>query len=72
MCTGAEKLRFILFDILFNLFDLYLIFYFEGKGIKPDLNYSTKSFNFSIQSWLYPPAGLFMTSKERYKDIIYV
>ena len=27
MCTGAEKLRFILFDILFNLFDLYLIFY---------------------------------------------
>ena len=65
MCTGAKKLRFILFDILFNLFNLYLILYFKGKGIKPNLNYSVKSFNFSIQSGLYPLAGLFMTSKER-------
>ena len=28
MCTGAKKLCFILFGILFNLFSLYLIFYF--------------------------------------------
>ena len=48
MCTGAKKLHFILFDILSNLFNLYLIFYFQGKGIKPDWNYSAKSFNFSI------------------------
>ena len=41
------------------------MFYFQGKGIKPDLNYSVKSFNFSIQSELYTPASLFMTSKER-------
>ena len=65
MCTGAKKLRFILFYILFNLFNLYLVFYFQGKGIKPDINYSVKSFNFSIQSGLHPPASLFMTSKER-------
>ena len=65
MCTGAKKLHFILFDILFNLFNLYLMFYFQGKGIKPDLNYSVKSFNFSIQSGLHTPASLFMTSKER-------
>ena len=65
MCTGANKLRFILFDILFNLFSLYLIFYFDGKGTKSDLNYSIKPFNFSIRSGLYPPASLFMTSKER-------
>ena len=56
MCTSVKKLRFVLFDILFNLFDLYLIFYFEGKGIKPDLIYSVKSFNFSIQSGLYNPS----------------
>ena len=55
MYTGAKKLRFILFDILFNLFNIYLIYYFQGKGIKPDLNDSEKSFNFSIQSGLYPP-----------------
>ena len=65
MCTGAKKLRFIFFDILFNLFNLYLIFYFSGKGIKPDLNYSVTSFNFSIQSRLYSLASLFVTSKER-------
>ena len=41
------------------------MFYFQGKGIKPDLNYSVKSFNFSIQSGLHTPASLFMTSKER-------
>ena len=65
MCTGVKKLHFILLDILFNLFNLYLMFYFQGKGIKPDLNYSVKSFNFSIQSELYTPVSLFMTSKER-------
>ena len=29
------------------------------------MNYSVKYFNFSIQSGLYPPTSLFMTSKER-------
>ena len=29
------------------------------------MNYSVKSFNFSIRSGLYPPASLFMISKER-------
>ena len=55
MCTGAKELRFILSD-----------YSFKEKGIKPDFNYSVKSFNFPMRYWLYPPASLFMTSKVYY------
>ena len=37
-----------------------------GKGIKSDLNYSVKSFTFSMQCRLSPAAILFMACKERY------
>ena len=39
--------------------------FLRGKGIKPNLNYSVKSFKFSTQSGLHPLASLFITSTER-------
>ena len=51
MCTGAKKLCFILFDILFLRERNQARFELFG--------------NFSVQSGLYPPTSLFMTSKER-------
>ena len=38
MCTSSKKLRFILSD-----------YSFKGKESKLGLNYSVKSFNFSVQ-----------------------
>ena len=54
MSIDAKKLRFILSD-------------YSSKGrTKPDLNYSVKSFNFSMRCTLYPPVTLLMACKERY------
>ena len=43
-------------------------FLHQEKGIKPDLNYSVKCFNFSMRCGLCPPITLFMESKERHKS----
>ena len=46
----------------------FILLYFYKKGIKPDLNYSVKSYNFSMRYGLYTPfpTPLFIGYKERY------
>ena len=54
MCICGKKL----------LYFIWLWIY--SKGIKPDLNYSVKSYNFSMRCGLFSLANLFLACKERY------
>ena len=42
----------------------YVIKLLREENFKPDLNYSVKSFKFSMRCGLYPPASLFISRKE--------